>query len=69
MNKNGVFFKCERVFLLSRNTGDPTIGGLRAEKERRSTQSRLRVDSGFVSFRQTPRGRGFSLLDFYSHFK
>ena len=28
----------------------------------------LRVDSGFVSFRQTPRGRGFSLLGFYSLF-
>ena len=23
----------------------------------------------FVSFRQTPRGRGFSLLEFYSYFK
>ena len=49
--------------------GDPTIGGLRAEKERRSTRSKLRMDSGFVSFRQTPRGRGFSILEFYSHFK
>ena len=30
--------------------GDPTVGGIRAEKERRSTRSRLHVDSGFVSF-------------------
>ena len=37
-------------FLLSKNTGNPTVGGLRAEKEKHSTRSRLRVDSGFVSF-------------------
>ena len=43
------FLKRERA-LLSRNTGDPTVGGLRAEKEKRSTRSRLRVDFGFVSF-------------------
>ena len=36
--------------LLSRNTRDPTVGGLRAKKEKRSTRSGLRVDSGFVSF-------------------
>ena len=30
--------------------GDPTVGGLRSEKEKRSTQSRLRVDLEFVSF-------------------
>ena len=36
--------------LLSKNTGDPTVSGLQDEKERRSTRSRLRVDSGFVSF-------------------
>ena len=29
----------------------------------------LRVGSGFEEFRQTPRGRGFSLLGFYSLFK
>ena len=45
-----VFVERERVFLLSKNTGDPTVDGLRAEKERRSTRSRLRVDSDFVSF-------------------
>ena len=56
--------------LLSRISGDPTVGGgLRAEKEKRSTQSRLSVDSGIVSFWQTPRGRIFSLLGFIPSFK
>ena len=48
--------------------GDPTVGGVWAKKERRSTRRRLHVDSGFVSFLQTPRGRGFSLLGFYALF-
>ena len=36
--------------LLSRISGDPTVDGLRDEKEKRSTRSKLHVDSGFVSF-------------------
>ena len=36
--------------LLSRIYGDPTVGGLRGEKEKRSTRGRLRVDSGIGSF-------------------
>ena len=36
--------------LLSRISGDPTVGGLQGEKEKRSTWSRLRVDSGLGSF-------------------
>ena len=44
-----VFF-LERVFLLSRNTGYPTVGSLLDKKESCSTQSGLRVDTGFVSF-------------------
>ena len=36
--------------LLSRISGDPTVGGLRGEKEKRSTWGRLRVDSGIGSF-------------------
>ena len=32
------------------NTSDPTVGGLRGEKKKRSTRSRLRVDSGIRSF-------------------
>ena len=39
-----------REKLLSRNTQDPTVGGLRGEKEKRFTRSRLHVDSGIVSF-------------------
>ena len=41
--------------LLSRISEDPTVGGLRGEKEKGSTQGRLRVDSGIGSF--------FKLLD------
>ena len=36
--------------LLSRISKDPTVGGLRGEKEKGSTRSRLRVDSGIGSF-------------------
>ena len=36
--------------LLSKIPGDPTVGGLRDEKEKRSTRSRLCVDSGIGSF-------------------
>ena len=66
--KNGDFFS-ERVFLLSRNMGDPTIGSLRDKKESCSTRRGLHVGTGFREFSQTPRGRGFSLLAFYSLFK
>ena len=59
----------EREPLLSKNTGDPTVGGLRDKKENCSTQKGLRVGTRFKEFRQTPRVRGFSLLGFYSFFK
>ena len=36
--------------LLSRIRRDPTVGGLRGEKEKRSTRDRLRMDPGFASF-------------------
>ena len=36
--------------LLSRISEDPTVGGLRGEKEKCSTRGRLRVDSGIGSF-------------------
>ena len=36
--------------LLSRLSGDPIVGGLRGEKEKRSTRGKLRVDSGIGSF-------------------
>ena len=55
--------------LLSKTSGDPTVGSLRDKKESCSTQRKLRVGTGFKEFPQTPRGRGFSLLGFYSFFK
>ena len=59
----------ERESLLSRNTGDPTVDSLRNKKGSCSMRSGLRVGTGFVSFRQTPRGRSFSILGFYTLFK
>ena len=61
-------FKRERA-LLSKNTGDPTVGNLRDKKENCSTQRGLRVGTRFRKFPQTSRGMGFSLLGFYSLFK
>ena len=53
--------------LLSRNTQDPTVGGLRGENEKRSMRGRLRVDSGIGSFFKLLEV-GFSpYLGFYSH--
>ena len=55
--------------LLSKIPGDPTVGSFRVEKESCSTRRGQRVGSGFLEFRQTPLGRGFSLLGFYTLFK
>ena len=55
--------------LLSKISGDPTVGSLRDKKESCSTRKGLCVGTGFKEFRQTPRGRVFSLLGFYSLFK
>ena len=55
--------------LLSSFPANPTVGNLRGKKENCSTRKGLRVGTGFREFPQTPRGRGFSLLEFYSHFK
>ena len=55
--------------LLSRNTGNPTVGSLQDKKRSCSTRRGLRVGTEFEEFPQTPRGRGFSLLAFYSLFK
>ena len=49
--------------------GDPTVDGLQDKKENCSTRRGLRVGTRFREFSQTPRGRGFSLLEFYSSFK
>ena len=43
-------FVLEREPLLSSFSANLTVGGLRGEKEKRSTQGRLRVDSGIGSF-------------------
>ena len=53
--------------LLSRISGDPTVGGLPGEKGKRSSRSRLRVDSEIGSFFKLFEV-GFSpYLSFYSH--
>ena len=53
--------------LLSRKSGDPIVGRLRDKKEKRSTRSRLCVDSGIGSFFKLLEV-GFSpYLGFYSH--
>ena len=59
----------ERESLLSKISGDPTVRILRDKKESCSTRRGLRVGSDFREFRQTSRGRGSSLLGFYSVFK
>ena len=53
--------------LLFRKSGDPTVGRLRDKKKKRSTRSRLCVDSGNGSFFKLLEV-GFSpYLGFYSH--
>ena len=44
----------ERVVLLSRIVGYPTVGGLRDKKENCSTRRGLRVGTRFREFPQTP---------------
>ena len=53
--------------LLSRISGDPTVNGLRGEKEKRSTRGRLRVDSGIGSFFKLLEVEFSPYLGFYSH--
>ena len=65
---NFVCFR-ESIKLLSINTRDPTVGSFRDKKESCSTRRGLRVGTRFREFPQTPRGRGFSLLGFYTLFK
>ena len=63
------FFFLQRKRLLSKFPANPTVGIRRDKKESCSTRKGLRLDSGFKEFRQTPRGRGFFLLGFYTLFK
>ena len=60
-----VFLEREHLTSLY-NIGNPTVRSLRSKKESCSTWRGLHVDSGFESFRQTPRDRGLSLLGFYA---
>ena len=55
--------------LLSKISGDSTVGSLRDKKDSCSTRRELRVGTRFREFPQTPRGRDFSLLGFYTSFK
>ena len=64
-----MIFFLEREKLLSKFPAYPTVKILRDKKESCSTRRGLRVGSGFREFRQTPRGRGFILLEFYTLFK
>ena len=64
-----VIFFLKREKLLSKFPVDPTVIILRDKKESCSTQRGLCVGSGFREFRQTTRGRGFILLEFYTLFK
>ena len=57
------------MYLICRFTADLTVGILRGKKEGCSMRLAIRVGSGFKEFRQTPRGRGFILLEFYTLFK
>ena len=57
------------MLLLSKFPANPIARILRDKKESYSTRRGLRVGSGFKEFHQTPRGRGFILLGFYTLFK
>ena len=48
---------------------DPTVGSLRDKKVNCSTRRKLSMGTRFREFPQISRGRGFSLLGFYSSFK
>ena len=62
-------FPLERERLLSKFSANPTVGSFRDKKESCSMQRGFCVVTRFSEFPQTPRGRGFSLLGFYSLFK
>ena len=59
----------ERERLLSKFQENPIVRILRDKKESCSTRRGLRAGTDFKEFPQTPRGRGFSLLGFYSLIK
>ena len=47
-------FSLKREKLLSKNTGDPTVGSLQDKKKNYSIRRGLHVGTGFKEFRQTP---------------
>ena len=49
-----IFLERERVVLLSKIVGDPTVDGFRDKKESYSTRKELRVGTRFREFPQTP---------------
>ena len=63
------FFFLKREPLLSSFPANPTVGSLRDKKESCSTLRGLCLGTGFREFPQTPRGKGFILLGFYTLFK
>ena len=63
-----LFLFLERVFLLSRIVGDPTVGFLRDKKGSCSTRRRQHVGTSFGSFDKL-REVGVSSYLFYSWFK
>ena len=54
--------KREKLPLLSRFFGNPTVDVRRSKRQSRPPQRELQVETGNWEFRQTPRGRGFLLL-------
>ena len=62
-------FFLERERLLSSFPANPTVDSFRDKKESCFTRRGLRVGTRFREFPQTLRGRGFSLVGFYTLFK
>ena len=52
--------------LLSKIYGDRTDGFRRSKRQSSSTHRELRVSTKILEFRQTPRGREFSYLGYFS---
>ena len=58
------------IFRERRTSFSLDLGEIRpSEFVRTRRKATLRVGTGFMEFRQIPRGRGFSLLGFYALFK
>ena len=51
----------EKLYLLSKIYGDRVVGFRQSKRQSSSMRRKLRVGTRIWGFRQTPRGRGFSL--------